>query len=348
MNTLKEVDILDRSKLALSSLFQGMVVNDQLLQNGKAAGIDGRLSLDKTKFDFVIMNSPSIGRIKNTFHKFQQLNSNNPLLFIIDHASEETKQFFRKENLFFIDAAGNTYINLPQLRLSVEGKVFDQSFNTKRAFQKTGLKIIFHLLMQPTLVQQSIRKIAKEAASSVAAVSYVLEELEEDGFIVNAGKSKKQFIQIESLIKQWALAYIKNLRPKIHRGYFIPLQPEQFSGAGMIQQNLPYSGEYRAEYLTWLRNPKRLIIYTDLRISELSTQYGLLPINKLDGQENIVEVLAPFWENEVEQANEFPYMPHILVYADLLTSKDYRSHEAAENILHHNIKDEMTKNGFQW
>ncbi|MEN0051658.1 MAG: hypothetical protein AAF806_31630, partial [Bacteroidota bacterium] len=197
MNNIKEKDIFDKSKLALQSVFGEQLLFDELeSSSGKQGLLDGVLKIASKKLSYSILNKPTIGRIERKVKAYNKINNNttqNQPLFILDYASEELTQYFRKKNLFFIDAVGNCFINLPNLKIAVEGKknTIEVTPN-RRAFQKTGLKLIFQILQSPGLVSLNYREIAQQTGISLASVGYVLDELKEDGFLIAAEKQKRR------------------------------------------------------------------------------------------------------------------------------------------------------------
>jgi hypothetical protein len=91
------------------------------------------------------------------------------------------------------------------------------------------------------------------------------------------------------------------------------------------------------------------MIYTALRISELSKRYALRPVGK-DRTEEDAELLLPFWNTEVraDSGYETSFTADILTYADLLLEHDSRVLEAAQRFLDHEICNRFKDAGLQW
>ena len=54
-----------------------------------------------------------------------------------------------------------------------------------RAFTKTGLKVIFHFLLNDNQLNQTYREIANKAGVGLGNINYVINGLKENGYLVN-------------------------------------------------------------------------------------------------------------------------------------------------------------------
>lgn len=363
MNDIASIDIFDKSALALATLFKdGITLNDKLIPLNKDIGVDGILKINSTELSFIVLAHPTIGKISKAYKDyFSNSNKKRQPIFIIDYATKELVQFFRKENLFFVDTVGNCFIDLPNLKVFVAGrKVIVKEPIVKRAFQKTGLKLIYNLLINPNLASETYRQIATQTKISLASIGYIFEELKEDKFLVEINKEKKQLSNIKRLITKWAISYGENLRPKIHRGYFTPFDEKIFKTEIELSSNaeeLAISGAYGAYLLNGAIKPEKIIIYTNERISKLAKKYKIVPLGQQRESATSIEILERFWEdgsnlvklnfNEVPNEKSTLVSP-ILIYADLMQSNNYRSIETAENILNNEIRHRFLQNNFQW
>lgn len=363
MNNIKEIDILDKSKLALTDLFKDNIsLNEQQVRSSKEYGIDGIIKINASEFNFVVLSRPNIGTIIKTIKTKINLDNQprNPI-FIVDFANKELVNFFRKENLFFVDTVGNCFINLPSLNVFVEGrKSTVKEPLIKRAFQKTGLKLIYQLFINPELASETYREIANKTKISLASIGYIFDELLEDGYLIAVNNQKKQLSNIKRLITKWAMSYGENLRPKIHRGYFSSLDKKYTINqinSSSIAGKLAISGEFGAHSLYGSIKPERLVIYTNERLSKLAEKYEIIPVRTSSKQDNQIEVLEKFWMDdsvmiklnvdELSTSNHQIVAP-ILIYADLMLSNNYRSIETAENLLNNEIRNQFLQYNFQW
>jgi len=361
MNDVQILDILEKSKFALEDLFQSKItLNEE--KYAKINLVDGKLAIDNANFFYIIQTKPNAYRLTLLLDKLKAKDALfHPLIFIIDYASKELIKFLKKKNIFFIDTVGNCYINTPRFKVSVEGrKALYKDLSIKRAFQKTGLKFLFKVLQNPDFLNGTYRKIASNTNISLASVSYIVDELKTDGFIVELKTPNQRHLSnLSNLIKKWAISYGENLRPKIHRGYFNLLDKSllnpDFPKSDKFKNDFFFSGEYGLYHFNQFIKPKKLILYTNSRLSELVKSYKIVPIATIDKKKEPIEILEAFWLN-YDKNDDFPTkhsltnatVHPILIYADLLFSNNYRSLEAAEQLLQNEIRSQYLQYNLQW
>lgn len=359
MNNLKEIDILDKSKLALSNLFDNTITLKDSKTTFDNNQVDGILAINSTELSFIVIAKPTIGRISKIIKDYE-LNPDykkKPII-ITDYATEDLMKYFREQGIFFIDSVGNCFIDLPHFKILVEGRdnIF-QEVNTKRAFQKTGLKLLFYLFKKPDLLNETYRKIAEKTKISLGSIANIFDELKADGFIVERNNHKKHLSNLKLLLTKWAISYTEVLRPSLHRGYFTPidLDDQKRWFVDNKEGDLFLGGEFGAYYLDRYLKPERLIIYSNIRLSELAKTYKIVPASKLAIERNRIEVLEKFWVDDFDN-NLLDYynslgnqiVDPILIYADLIVSNNYRNVETAEAILDNELRDRFKRYNLQW
>jgi len=88
----------------------------------------------------------------------------------------------------FVDTVGNAYINEPPLLIFLQGNKPVDKFREKptaRAFQPTGLQLIFAFLCNPGLENAPFREIAKTADLIFKDAKYVSVESETNYYDVS-------------------------------------------------------------------------------------------------------------------------------------------------------------------
>lgn len=360
MNKIKGIDIFDKGKIALEALFGNEIhVADEQFFSTEEDLLDGILSINGTKLIFSVLQRPNV---KNALARFKQLqereDSPQNAILILDRIAEDLGRFLRTKKLFYIDTIGNSFINLPDLKVFVEKREpKGMPIPKKRAFQKAGLVLIFHLLRNPDLLNKSYRFLATLSNISLAAVSYIMEDLRQDEYLFFTTKGRKVLANVERLVKRWAISYVDILKPKIHRGQFIALDESVFNVESMMAirgGGLYLSGSVGAYSLNKSIKSDKAIVYTNKRLSELARQYRILPAENNDESSKGLELFEAFWADE--NNNEHIKLPlnknyiadSILIYADLLSTKDFKKLEVADQILNKDIKERFVKNGFQW
>ena len=258
-------------------------------------------------------------------------------LLVADYVTPPMAETLKERGVAFLDAAGNGYINQPPLFVWVKGERLPEEpvANTRmgRAFQASGLKVLFALLCHPEWAERPYREIGHLAGVAHGTVGWVMAELPKLGFIgMIAGR--RRLLQHELLLKQWVEAYARTLRPKLVLGRYRAMMNRWWTEFEPQEYGLVIGGEPAAERLTQYLKPETVTVYgarPDPRF--------LLDFRMRADAEGPVEVLKRFWNFEGEDAAVAP-LP--LVYADLLAIGDARCLETA-NLLHERIVDRFDR-----
>lgn len=250
-------------------------------------------------------------------------------LIVTDYVNPELAEVMRKQGLFFIDVAGNAFINATPLYIFVKGERPNTVVTTepvKRLFKPGGLKLIFALLNNPGLEKATYRDIAKAANVALGTVDFVITELKELGFIIDMGKKGRQMLKAEQLLRRWVEAYPENLKPKLVQEKFRTNVYNWWKDIKPADFDVFWGGEIAAAKLTGHLKPERHTIYTAHLPGKLIYKFKF----QKDPNGN-VEFLKRFWTFGWElEKNGF--VPPILIYADLMATGDARAIEAAEII----------------
>ena len=186
--------------------------------------------------------------------------------------------------------------------------------------QKTEAQIIFYLLQSKVNVGKTIRDIATAAGVSVGAVHNTLTDLANQGYIVDDGKTRL-LRKRQSLIDHWTRSYAETVKSKLFIGRFTFLSStirEQWQSI-RLPETLCWGGEPAAALLDRYLQPERWDIYTADNADTLIATGRMIP-----APQGEIYVYKRFWQSEGT--------PLMVVYADLLASKDDRCREAAERI----------------
>lgn len=253
-------------------------------------------------------------------------------MIVTHHVTLQMAEKLRALGVPFLDAAGNTFLDVPGLFIFVSGKRSTEAHsadkNFSRAFRPSGLQILFTLLCNPGLETQPFREIAVVAGLSLGAIGWEMKQLEQAGYLLDLGSRGRRLTNQADLLKRWVTEYQERWRPKLLAGRFSASKQDWWKGQekAMKQLNAYWGGEVAAERLTGYLKPQIKTIYTNTTAKELQLAFGL----KRDPQGE-VEILKPFWSFEYE-AQKRNLTPELLVYADLLSSADERNLETAKII----------------
>jgi hypothetical protein len=287
-----------------------------------------RLAHEGMEWEFKAEVKLRVNRATIALLKHQMNYAGNGLL-VTEYVNPELAKVMRNQDIPFIDAAGNAFINATPLYIFVKGEKPDKAVKAepvKRLFKPSGLKLIFALLNNPGMEKTTYRDMAKAAKVALGTVDFTITELKELGFLIDMGKKGRQLLKTEQLLRRWVEAYPENLRPKIVQERFRTHTSNWWKDIEPADFGALWGGEIAAAELTGYLKPETYTIYTDQLPGKLIFKFKLQ--KDLNGN---VEILMPFWTFKWELA-EKGLVPPLLIYADLVATSDARAIEAAEII----------------
>lgn len=266
-----------------------------------------------------------------------------PWVLVTSYVSDEMGRQLRQHGLCYADAAGNAWLQHPEadLYILVQGQPRPRKVATAttagRAFRKSGLRVLFHLLTQPDLVRQPYRTIATRTDTPVATVGQVMLDLIQQGFLLD--EEPRQLLRRPELTQRWVAGYGDTLRPHLPTQRYRWLDTDRASSGGWQNQPLGaatyWGGEPAAALLLdGFLLPEFFTLYSTATRPALMRQLRLVP-----DPTGSVEVLEPFDQRLNFHHPTSQCVPPLLVYADLLLSGDARNREVAQKLyaryLHH-------------
>ena len=250
-------------------------------------------------------------------------------LIVADYVNPKMAERLKEMDMPFLDMAGNAYLNEPPVYIYIKGNKPIEKPHRKlptRAFQPTGLKVLFAFLCHPGLENAPYRDIAKAADVALGTVGWVITDLKELGYLVDMGKRGRRLTNKQKLIERWVISYPELLRPKLVLGRYKATDYEWWKQAPLQEFQAYWGGEVAAAKLTKYLRPERATIYTRDKPGQL------LLINRLkrdpDGD---VEILEAFWQIDYDWPHP-GLVPPLLIYADLLATGEARNIETARMI----------------
>lgn len=245
-------------------------------------------------------------------------------ILIADYVTPQLADALRKHGVAFIDAAGNAYIDHPPTLVWVKGErpIARATLQpTGRAFQASGLQVIFALLCNPGKADRPYREIAELAGVAHGTVGWVMTELPKLGFVAEVDQ-KRRLLQPERLVQQWVEAYARTLRPKLVLGRYKTETLDWWKTIDPTKYGLKMGGEGAAARITRHLRPGTLTFFGPKAEPRflLDQHLGTDPTGE-------VEILHRFWQFETPEP---ALAPTLLVYADLLAIGDARCLETAK------------------
>lgn len=260
-------------------------------------------------------------------------------MLITDYANPNMADRLKDMNLAFIDLAGNAYLNEPPILIFMKGnrplekELLGATQKPTRAFQPTGLKMLFGLLTNPALLHEPYREIAEATGVALGTVGLVFTDMREHGLLFEGKGRERRLPQKRRLVEMWVTAYPEKLRPKLRLGRYKAPTHRWWENVNLEQHKAQWGGEVAAAKVTQYLKPEKTVIYADAIPARLIAE------NKLkkdpDGD---VEILRRFWKpqhlgratNQTDPPRDI--VPPLLIYADLMATADERNIETAKMI----------------
>jgi len=258
----------------------------------------------------------------------QQLRARNArTLLVADHVTPSLADSLQEAGVEFIDTAGNVWLNEPPLWVWVTGQRPQETADYKRqptgrAFQASGLRVLFALLCMPEIANRPYREIARLAGVAHGTVGWVMAELPKLGYVATYRK-KRILVKPERLLREWAEAYARFLRPKLVLARYNVDDFAWWQKHDVTEFGFNLGGEIAGARMTGYLKPASITIYGENVPTELMVRFRLRK-----DQNGNMEIMKRFWRFD-EKAS---LVPAPLVYADLLATGDARCMETAEMI----------------
>ena len=266
-----------------------------------------------------------------------------PLLVIGPRIHESSAVTFRARGIWYIDDAGNAYLRHPELVIDVRGRRGLTSmprdghlevgptnpFTPKRA--QVGLA----LLSSPGLADAPFREIADRAGVSVGMAKGALDTLATAGFIEHLG-SRRRLIRADELLNLWVSAYPGGLAKA---GTLLIARGDIDNWSPPYGIDFAISGEQALQGA--IKHPETLVLYVHSYVHNDGRRRPpreLMMDNRWhrDPHGNVV-IRELFWR-DLPGINNVGTAPPVLVYADLLASREPRQIEVA-----HEMRDDVER-----
>ena len=292
----------------------------------------------KTRVDRIA----ALGHLKAQFDMFNE----RPLLFA-PYITPAIAQECRKLDIPFLDTAGNTYLNTPELYVFIMGEkpagLLANTMGTGGGGTATALRVVFTILCQPQLLNAPYREIVEAAGVALGAVGWVFFDLQGRGYLT-AGKKKqtRRLLEPIRLFEEWATNYPIKLRPKLNPRRVVAKDKDWRKKAKLPATEAYWGGAVAAARLTGYLKPARCTIYLDA-MKKPNDLTELIKTHRLHADpEGDIEILDTFWKFPV-QPDHPDVVPPILAYVDLVATLDPRNLEAAKLIREQYIDDALRK-----
>jgi hypothetical protein len=304
---------------AIENLYHTTGIEAIFQQNNTLDGML-QLNIDDIRFTYVLEVKRELRQ-----HQLHQLEKYHMryenLMVIAEHIFPKIKEELRREGIAYLETNGNVFLKGRGVYYFVDTNKAQviRKETANRAFTKTGLKVLFHLLNDKNIINHTQREIAEIVGVGLGNIPQVIEGLKETGYLIPLNKQQYVWENRKELLDRWINEYATELRPKLIKGKYT--LKRAWKTIQLDNQHTVWGGEPAADLLTDYLRPEHFILYTNEKQSDLIKNYHCIPTN--DGE---VEVLEIFWRPENNTA------PPILIYAELMLTGGKRNRDTAERI----------------
>ncbi len=255
-----------------------------------------------------------------------------PGLIVTRYVTPPMAERLKQRDVAFLDTAGNAYVRTPNMLIYVTGRKPPQpapAERTIRAFRPTGLKVIFTLLCVPELTKAPYRKIANDAGVALGTVGWTFYDLRRLGYLPPTRTKKGLIEKRDQLMDTWVEAYPQQLRPRLRPRRFQVKEFDWWKTEELTRLDMWLGQEPAAALLTQHLRPEIITIYGDTRFEALARK-----IHPVKDDHGNLEVLQKFWKFKPteQRVEDYPVVPPLLIYADLVATGDARNLETAKLI----------------
>jgi hypothetical protein len=335
MNSKALADVRNIAERALEKLVGQTGFKGEWRTNTGKGDFDGDLVLtlpmEKIRFRAEVKKTLRQQQLPDIFARAEH---NAPFILIAEELFPKLKEQLRARQIAYLDGSGNFFLSLNGHYVWVDGNKSSKTERPakNRVFTKAGLKTVFHLLTQGSILKTNHREIAARSGVALGNIGLIISGLKENGFLVGLNRSEAILKNKRLLLDRWIDGYQHLLKPSLYVGTF------DFGEKAVREnwKNLPllsgdnWGSEAAAELSTNYLNAEDLTLYTTYSRAEIMKHWKLLP-----AKNGSLHVYRKFWDDGGSNAD---ITPHLLTFADLVTMHDPRCSEAAETIFNTHLK----------
>lgn len=252
-------------------------------------------------------------------------------LLVTEYATPQVAEKLKELDIQFVDTAGNAYLRGPNFLIWLTGRrprTTHKQPRAGRAWQPTGVKLIFALLCNPDWIALGYRELAARAGVANGTVGWVMRDLVEQGFLVLARRRKipRRLHNRRKLLDRWVEVYTGTYRQTTLLRRYRGETTDWWKNLDTPRYDVLIGGEAAAALLTEYLKPGAITIYTRPDNLRFIVEQKLR-----EAPDGDVEVRQRFWPFDYKW--EHPdLVPPVLIYADLLATGDARCIETARRI----------------
>ena len=264
-------------------------------------------------------------------------------MLVADYVNPKMADRLRELDIPYIDTEGNVYINEKPIYVLVKATRGrrNEAVHTQgtmgtqtqgRAFNPTGLKVVYQFLKGERTLNAPYREIAAKADVALGAIGGVIDDLKQGGYLIETGPKNRRLKRKRQLLDKWVDAYLERLRPKLVVGTFRTENQQWWKKVGehITKFEAKWGGEVAAYEMTRYLTPQDVTIYL-----EAGDGANLFKDHRFQKDpDGDIHVYRAFWRKGEADDELYPgFVEPLIAYADLVGTGDTRNLEAAGKLL---------------
>ncbi len=340
--TKAETEILNMAQKAAAELI-GLDIDVlqremQVDRGERTIYIDALLVIDNVKYQAEIKRWTQHIPTGALIEQIAQLENG---ILIADYVNPNIAERLRDANVQFLDTAANAFIKQPGLHIQIKGNrptgdAIAGPRKVARAFTTAGLKVTYALLRQPERVELPYREIAGIAGVTLGTVGKAMDDLKEQGYMVQRRK-KRVLIRRAELFQKWVERYPATLRDKVMLGKFNATDMYWWKETDLRDLGGCWGGEIAATHYTRYLKPQVVTVYLPREaLNKLITTAHLTRTRTAQEIATVI-VYEKTWLGDGDEG----YTDPMMTYADLMATHDARNLETARRLYDERIAQHL-------
>lgn len=295
-----------------------------------------RISILGHEYRLMVNESPSPEFIDSIKPNLSDIGN---VLLLTGKLSEKTRSIIKAHRISFVSCADKNMTIFQGgkggLCLSAGAEIHDKASKGRRAstdnsanlMSSATLRVILTILSDADAVNRPLRKIAESSNVSLGSAQRAIRLLTDAGLIFHTPSGR--FIKDkDKLLEIWIKGYRMVIMPKTKIGTASFRNPPALT---VLPDWLPKSGyEWGGEPAAYILNhylhPETYAVFSEKPFRDTCKDCGIFPDNRGN-----ITVYRKFWTEDKSSAPSV--VPLLVVYAELMSSRDSRCHDAARRLL---------------
>lgn len=187
---------------------------------GKAAGGVFRYLVEEKRHLRHLDVAVVIEQLKRRRAALSSGQAGDGILVLAPHVRRQHAAAFEREEIDYVDLAGNAHLQAPGLFVHVEGRPPPKEHRHGPGRpQKGWIKMAMAILIRPALVNAPYRDLARHANVALGTVAGCMNDLSARGLLLK-GKDGRRLDDPQALLALWVQAYVEGLRPRLKERRF--------------------------------------------------------------------------------------------------------------------------------